>query len=41
VLARRANALTGTRPVGEGESWDASALEYVKVYRAAERRSEG
>jgi starch synthase len=41
VLARRANALTGIRPVGEGDSWDASALEYVKVYRAAESRSEG
>ena len=41
VLARRANALTGTRPVSEGYSWDASALEYVKVYRGAERQPEG
>jgi starch synthase len=41
VLARRANALTGTPPVDEGHSWDASALEYVKVYRGAERPAAG
>ena len=41
VLARRANALTGTQPVTEGHSWDASALEYVKVYRGAERPAAG
>jgi starch synthase len=41
VLARRASALTGTQPVNEGHSWDATALEYVKVYRGAERQPEG
>jgi starch synthase len=40
VLARRSNALTGTQAVTEGHSWDASAREYVKVYRGAERKAE-
>jgi starch synthase len=40
VLARRADALTGIQPVSEEHSWDASALEYVKVYRGAEKRVE-
>jgi starch synthase len=39
VLARRADALTGIQPVSEAHSWDASALEYVKVYRGAEKRA--
>jgi hypothetical protein len=34
------DALTGTQPVSEEHSWDASALEYVKVYRGAEKRAE-
>jgi starch synthase len=41
VLARRSNVLTGTQPVNERHSWDASAREYVKVYRGAERKAEG
>jgi starch synthase len=41
VLARRSNVLTGTQPVNEGQSWDASAREYVKVYRGAETKAEG
>ncbi len=40
VLARRSNALTGTQAVTEGQSWDASAREYVKVYRGAERKAQ-
>lgn len=39
VLARRSNTLTATQPVHEGHSWDASAREYVKVYRGAERKA--
>jgi len=41
VLARRSNTLTGTQPVHEGHSWDASAREYVKVYRGAESKAAG
>ena len=41
VLARRANVLTGTKPVNDAHSWDASALEYVKVYRGAESKAAG
>ena len=40
VLARRANVLTGTKPVSDAHSWDASALEYVKVYRGAESKAD-
>jgi starch synthase len=39
VLSRRADALSGIQPVSGEHSWDATALEYVKVYRGAERRA--
>lgn len=40
VLARRADALSAIQPVSEDRPWDALALEYVKVYRGAERSAE-